>query len=139
MKFKKGADILKFMEDVQSCSGDIFFISQEGDRLDLKSTLSQFLFASVCSDRSFLDRGDVECLQQNDYRKLMTFLQGDGQIIHEAEKVELTSVQAWRDPGFTSDPGCRNKRKLEGSGRSRRSSTDENREDISNEKLYTSQ
>lgn len=86
MKFKKGADILKFMEDVQSCSGDIFFISQEGDRLDLKSTLSQFLFASVCSDRSFLDRGDVECQQQNDYRKLMTFLQGDGQIIHEAEK-----------------------------------------------------
>lgn len=38
-----------------------------------------------------------------------------------------------------SDPGCRNKRKLEGSGRSRRSSTDEDREDISNEKLYTSQ
>ncbi len=74
MKFKKDIDLLQFMKYIPRCRGEVYFNSAEGDHLNLKSVLSQYLFASVCGDRSFLEQGSVECEQECDYRYLREFL-----------------------------------------------------------------
>lgn len=77
MKFKKEIDLLQFMNHVQYCAGQVYFNSPEGDHLNLKSALSQYLFASICGDWAFLEHGNVECEQECDYKYLSAFLQED--------------------------------------------------------------
>lgn len=74
MKLKRLNHYLDFMKVVQSCDSDVYFHSCEGDHLNLKSVLSQYLFASICGDRDFLERGSVECKKAEDYRRLRAYL-----------------------------------------------------------------
>ena len=74
MKLRRLENYLDFIEAVQSCESDVYFNSCEGDHLNLKSVLSQFLFAAVCSDHEFLEQGSVECKKSEDYGRLRDFL-----------------------------------------------------------------
>lgn len=74
MKLKRLNQYIEFMEAVQNCEADVYFCSHEGDRLNLKSTLSQILFAAICGDRDFLAKGRVECMASGDYECLRPFL-----------------------------------------------------------------
>ena len=74
MKLRSLNQYIDFMEAVQHCEAEVYFCSEEGDRLNLKSTLSQFLFATVCGDREFLARGYVECAAEQDYARLAPYL-----------------------------------------------------------------
>lgn len=74
MKLKRLENYLDFIEAVQSCDSDVYFNSCEGDHLNLKSVLSQFLFAAICSDHEFLGQGNVECKKLEDYGRLSDFL-----------------------------------------------------------------
>lgn len=75
MKLKQMNRYVDFMEAVQSCTADVYFCSDEDDRLNLKSTLSQFLFASICGDRDYLRGGTVVCQDSADYDKLSSYLE----------------------------------------------------------------
>lgn len=78
MKLKTLNQYIDFIETVQTCAADVYFCSEEGDRLNLKSTLSQFLFASVCGDRDYLRGGTVVCQNEADYDRLASYLvEGD--------------------------------------------------------------
>lgn len=43
-------DMAEFLNAVQKCSGEVVFTTDEGDRLNLKSTLSQFVLVSVMGE-----------------------------------------------------------------------------------------
>ena len=75
MKLKTLNQYIDFIETVQTCAADVYFCSDEGDRLNLKSTLSQFLFASICGDRDYLRGGTVLCQNSADYEKLSAYLE----------------------------------------------------------------
>ena len=75
MKLKQLNQYIDFMEAVQSCTADVYFCSDEGDRLNLKSTLSQFLFASICGDKDYLRGGTVVCQNEDDYDRLSSYLE----------------------------------------------------------------
>lgn len=47
MKLKPNVNIPAFLQAVQSCRGEVCFATQEGDILNLKSVLSQFVFTAV--------------------------------------------------------------------------------------------
>ncbi|MGO5314316.1 hypothetical protein ACTQ1O_07950 [Bilifractor sp. LCP21S3_A7] len=74
MKLKPLDQYIDFIEAVQTCAADVYFCSEEGDRLNLKSTLSQFLFASICGDRDYLRGGTVRCQNSTDYDRLSSYL-----------------------------------------------------------------
>lgn len=74
MKLKQLEHYRDFIEAVQSCKSDVYFNSREGDRLNLKSTLSQYLFAAACGDRNFLAQGSMECQKKEDYERLRAFM-----------------------------------------------------------------
>ena len=77
MKLKALKQYIDFVEAVQSCEGEVIFCSAEGDRLNLKSTLSQFVFAAACGEREFLTAGHVECADPEDYNRLEEFLEAE--------------------------------------------------------------
>lgn len=47
MKLKNNVNIPSFLEAVQKCDYEVLFVTGEGDQLNLKSTLSQFVFTAV--------------------------------------------------------------------------------------------
>lgn len=50
MWLRTGIDMAEFLNTVQKCSDEVFFTTDEGDRLNLKSTLSQFVLVSVMGE-----------------------------------------------------------------------------------------
>ncbi|MDE6168134.1 MAG: hypothetical protein K2G28_06715 [Acetatifactor sp.] len=47
MKLKSNVNVPDFLQAVQACAGEVYFITPEGDHLNLKSALSQFIFTAV--------------------------------------------------------------------------------------------
>lgn len=75
MHLQPNCDIVKFITAVKKCEGDVFFQTSEGDSLNLKSMLSQYLFASISGNAAFLSEGRVACNVETDYTALAEFLQ----------------------------------------------------------------
>ena len=57
MHLKSDADITKFLLTVKHCQSDVFYESDEGDVLNLASTLSQYVFCSIASQPDLWRRG----------------------------------------------------------------------------------
>lgn len=51
MKLNPNVNIPAFLQTVQSCKGEVCFVTEEGDILNLKSVLSQFVFAAVIAGK----------------------------------------------------------------------------------------
>lgn len=51
MKLNPDANIPAFLQAVQSCEGEVCFVTQDGDILNLKSALSQFVFTAVVAGK----------------------------------------------------------------------------------------
>jgi len=47
MKLKENINYSEFFRTVQTCEGEVLLVTSEGDQLNLKSTLSQFVFAAA--------------------------------------------------------------------------------------------
>lgn len=69
--------ILSFLNAVKTCGGDVFFRTEEGDSLNLKSLLSQFIFTSIVCDETFLSTGEIYCSEPEDYTLLAIYLTGE--------------------------------------------------------------
>lgn len=74
MKLKKGVDLVALLEEIKTCQGEVCFVTDEGDRLNLKSMLSQYLFVALTGKSKLLEQGRVNCENQQDYRLLEHFL-----------------------------------------------------------------
>lgn len=74
MKLLNIKDIDGFFRVIQSCSGDVYLISNEGDRINLKSRLSQYLaFANVLSS-DMIDSVELHTSNAEDTEKLFNFM-----------------------------------------------------------------
>ena len=74
MKLKPNINISAFLKAVQSCRADVHFTTVEGDALNLKSTLSQFVFAAVCIEELRGLKGSVQIEDPRDEKLLAAFL-----------------------------------------------------------------
>ena len=59
MKLNPNADVPSFLLAVQNCTGDVHFTTSEGDNLNLKSAISQFVFAAVVSEQLAALNGEI--------------------------------------------------------------------------------
>lgn len=73
MKLKADADLVEFIHAVKACRKDVCFVTKEGDRLNLKSTLSQYLFVALISSPELLYSGQI-AYEPEDLPKLEGFL-----------------------------------------------------------------
>lgn len=65
MYLNSSVDIVRFLSAVKKCREDVFLETVEGDRLNLKSTLSQYVFAVCANGRGFLDQARIICTEED--------------------------------------------------------------------------
>ncbi|HAV00451.1 MAG TPA: polya polymerase [Lachnospiraceae bacterium] len=74
MKVQNITDIDKFFKTVDSCKGKVELVTGEGDRLNLKSKLSQYVsMANLFSDGT-IDELEIVAYEPEDISKLVSFM-----------------------------------------------------------------
>lgn len=76
MKLKENVDLSALLAAAESCSGDVFFHTHDGDILNVKSLLSRYVVVSVCKPGE-LQHSRVVCTNEDDYNVLADFLEPD--------------------------------------------------------------
>ena len=74
MKIMNITDINGFFKVVDACEGKVELVTGEGDRLNLKSKLSQYVaLANVFSDGK-IDELEIVAYEQEDIKRLIDFM-----------------------------------------------------------------
>ena len=74
MRIKTNIDVVYFLRQIQKCCGEVLFETPEGDRLALKSTLSQYIFCALASNAELIQSGTIRFEQDEDKMLLEDFL-----------------------------------------------------------------
>ncbi|MCH4192869.1 MAG: hypothetical protein LKF52_11220 [Butyrivibrio sp.] len=71
----KALDLTRMKQIVAACENEIYFESEEGDRIALKSTLGQLIFFSMFHDLEFLHtKSHLRCFGKKDKERLSEIL-----------------------------------------------------------------
>ncbi len=74
MKVQNITNIEKFFKVIDSCEGKVELVTGEGDRLNLKSKLSQYVsMANIFSDGA-IDELEIIAYEPADIEKLVSFM-----------------------------------------------------------------
>lgn len=80
MYLKKNINAAAFLNTIRDhCRGDVFCRTQEGDVLNLRSTLCKYVFAVVSNDSKIMGRCVISCEEPEDYKVLAAFLKEDAE------------------------------------------------------------
>ena len=63
-----------FLKRVKDCRGEVLFETADGDVLNLKSQLSQFVFAASFLKPEIVQQAQVRCEETSDYEILRNYL-----------------------------------------------------------------
>ena len=74
MKIDPEKDKIEFLEAVAKCSGSVYFDTPDGDHLNLKSILSQYVFSAISGREDLIQEGSVLCSDSRDYEMLKPYL-----------------------------------------------------------------
>ena len=78
MKVKNITNIEKFFQVVDSCAGKVELVTGEGDRLNLRSKLSQYIsLANVFSDGNVREL-EIVAYEPEDITKLINYMMQSG-------------------------------------------------------------
>lgn len=73
MNLKPDISLPDFFQAVHACQGQVLFETPEGDQLNLKSALSQYVFATAVAGQLRALKGQLSC-DQADLPRLEAFL-----------------------------------------------------------------
>lgn len=75
MKINNIKDINKFFAIVDKCKGKVELVSEEGDRLNLKSKLTQYVsLANIFSNDSFVEKLELVAYEPDDIKLFIDFM-----------------------------------------------------------------
>ena len=74
MKVSNIKDVDKFFEVVDSCNGKVELVTGEGDRLNLKSKLSQYVSRANIFSAGEIPELEIVAAEKEDIDKLMNFM-----------------------------------------------------------------
>ncbi|MCI8282904.1 MAG: polya polymerase [Lachnospiraceae bacterium] len=76
MKIRNIRDVDQFLKVVESCKGSVELVTGEGDRLNLKSKLCQYIsLASIFSNSEKIPNLEIIALEPEDRDKLLRFME----------------------------------------------------------------
>ena len=78
MKVSNIKDVEKFFEVVDSCTGRVELVTGEGDRLNLKSKLSQYVSMANIFSNGEIPELEVIAYEKEDTDKLIQFMMDGG-------------------------------------------------------------
>ena len=72
MKFKTSIEVEDFLKAVDKCTGDVYLLSTQGDRLNLKSVMSRYVsIGKLLSDEG--DNLELFCDKREDEQNFFSF------------------------------------------------------------------
>ena len=74
MKVQNITNIEKFFETVDKCKGKVELVTGEGDRLNLKSKLSQYVSLATIFSNGEIPELEVVAYEKEDIEKLIEFM-----------------------------------------------------------------
>ncbi|HEY9575624.1 MAG TPA: polya polymerase [Lachnospiraceae bacterium] len=74
MKVSNIKDVEKFFEVIDSCKGKVELVTGEGDRLNLKSKLSQYVSLANIFSNGEIPELEILASEKEDIDKLLTFM-----------------------------------------------------------------
>lgn len=74
MKIKNIKDVNKFFEVLDDCKGKVELITSEGDRLNLKSKLCQYIMLTKAFSEAKIDEMELIIHEPEDTDKLLNYL-----------------------------------------------------------------
>ena len=77
MKVSNIKDIEKFFEVVDSCQGKVELVTGEGDRLNLKSKLSQYVSLANIFSAGEIPELEIVAAEKEDIDRLINFMMND--------------------------------------------------------------
>ena len=77
MKIQNINDIEKFFQVVDSCAGKVELVTGEGDRLNLKSKLCQYVSMANIFSNGEIPELEILAYEKEDIDKLIAFMMGN--------------------------------------------------------------
>ena len=77
MHIKPDIHVVDFLTQVRKCRSEVLFETPEGDRLALKSTLSQYIFCTIASNPLLFQSGAIRFEKEEDQKLLSDFLEAE--------------------------------------------------------------
>ena len=74
MKLKSDIDYAAFFKQAKHCQGNVYYHTEEGDHMNLKSVLSMYVFSTLNAASDAFPKGEVLCDAPEDYDRLMDYL-----------------------------------------------------------------
>lgn len=74
MKIQNISDVDKFFKVVDECKGTVELISQEGDRINLKSKLAQYLSMATIFSNGYIKELELVAYDKEDVDRLIKFM-----------------------------------------------------------------
>lgn len=74
MKLKENINPVDFLKQIRTCRSDVYLETEDEDRLNLKSVLSQYVFIVLAEQKEMLDKAKVVCEGEEDYQTLAEYL-----------------------------------------------------------------
>ncbi len=75
MKIQNIENVEKFFEVIDSCEGKVELITNEGDVLNLKSKLCQYVsLTNIFSDKVYIPELELKAYDEKDIQKLIDFM-----------------------------------------------------------------
>ena len=78
MKVEHISDINKFFDVVEQCKGRVELVTGEGDRLNLKSKLCQYVSMANIFSNGEIPELDVVAYEKEDIDRLISFMMNNG-------------------------------------------------------------
>ena len=78
MKIKNIKDVDGFFKVIDSCKGTVELVSPEGDRINLKSKLSQYLSMANIFSNGEIPELEVVAYEKEDIDRLISFMMNNG-------------------------------------------------------------
>lgn len=74
MNIRDGIEPIAFLRQVKKCKDEVLFCTTEGDVINLKSTLSQMVFAVAAENTDVLYTAEIICKNESDREIISEFL-----------------------------------------------------------------
>lgn len=74
MKIQNITDVDKFFQVVDSCKGTVELVSPEGDRINLKSKLAQYLSMATIFSNGYIKELELVAYDREDIDRLIRFM-----------------------------------------------------------------
>ena len=74
MKIQNISDVEKFLQVIDQCKGTIELVSAEGDRINLKSKLSQYLSMASIFSNGYINELELVAHEPEDVERLIKYM-----------------------------------------------------------------